>query len=217
VERVSTLSLLDAAAEAPARLALERSGKRYTFADLARRVARRQTDLMAALGGAGAGELVALETAHVPSAIETLLALMQLGVPFVPLHDRFTPGEKLAILEQHPVRCLLEPLPEGGVRRQTLRAQTDARLPADTLAAIATSGTTASPRLAVLSRNAFVASARASARNLGWRDDDRWLLCLPLAHVGGLSIVTRCLLARRAIVLPDPASAIAGSAGSPRV
>jgi O-succinylbenzoic acid--CoA ligase len=52
-----------------------------------------------------------------------------------------------------------------------------------------------------LSRAAFVASAWASEQRLGWREDDRWLCVLPLAHVGGLSILTRCLVARRTIVL----------------
>ena len=46
-------------------------------------------------------------------------------------------------------------------------------------------------------RTAAVASAAASTANLGWNDDDRWLLALPVAHVGGLSVVTRCLIARR--------------------
>jgi O-succinylbenzoic acid--CoA ligase len=53
----------------------------------------------------------------------------------------------------------------------------------------------------VLTRSAIVASADASASNLGWRDDDCWLLCMPIARVGGLSIVTRCLLARRCVAL----------------
>ena len=59
----------------------------------------------------------------------------------------------------------------------------------------------APPRGVVLSRAALVAAARASAARLGWRDDDRWLLALPLAHAGGLSIVVRCLIARKPIVL----------------
>ena len=53
----------------------------------------------------------------------------------------------------------------------------------------------------VLSRRAFVASAHASALNLGWAREDRWLTYLPLAHVGGLSVLTRCLLARSTAVL----------------
>jgi O-succinylbenzoic acid--CoA ligase len=53
----------------------------------------------------------------------------------------------------------------------------------------------------VLTRSAFVASAAASAANLGWEDDDCWLLCMPVARVGGLSILTRCLAARRCVAL----------------
>ncbi|MFW6088280.1 MAG: AMP-binding protein, partial [Gemmatimonadota bacterium] len=69
------------------------------------------------------------------------------------------------------------------------------------LAVLFTSGTTGAPRAVELSRSAFRASAAASAAHLGWEPDDRWLCCLPLAHVGGLSIVIRCLAARRAVVL----------------
>jgi O-succinylbenzoic acid--CoA ligase len=53
----------------------------------------------------------------------------------------------------------------------------------------------------ILSRRAFAASAAASAAHLGWQADDRWLLAMPTAHVGGLSIVTRCLAARKTVVL----------------
>lgn len=38
------------------------------------------------------------------------------------------------------------------------------------------------------------ASAMGSAANLGVRDDDNWLCLIPLFHIGGLAIVTRCLL-----------------------
>ncbi|MEM9074097.1 MAG: AMP-binding protein, partial [Myxococcota bacterium] len=38
-------------------------------------------------------------------------------------------------------------------------------------------------------------------------DDDRWLLSLPPAHVGGLSVITRCLLARKTLVLGEGADA----------
>jgi O-succinylbenzoic acid--CoA ligase len=37
-------------------------------------------------------------------------------------------------------------------------------------------------------------SANASALNLGLRPDDRWLACLPLFHVGGLSILLRSVI-----------------------
>ncbi|HEY5952442.1 MAG TPA: AMP-binding protein [Kofleriaceae bacterium] len=72
-----------------------------------------------------------------------------------------------------------------------------------------TSGSTGPSRGVVLSRQALIANAAASAARLGWQDDDRWLACLPLAHAGGLAIVIRCLLADKPIVLGD-VSAIDG-------
>ena len=56
---------------------------------------------------------------------------------------------------------------------------------------IYTSGTTGRPKGAVLTHGNFYWSAVASAANLGVEAYDRWLACLPLYHVGGLSIVLR--------------------------
>jgi O-succinylbenzoic acid--CoA ligase len=60
---------------------------------------------------------------------------------------------------------------------------------------VATSGTTGAPKGVVLTHDAVLASATATSARLAvdpWRD--RWLSVLPLAHVGGLSVVTRALL-----------------------
>jgi o-succinylbenzoate---CoA ligase len=60
---------------------------------------------------------------------------------------------------------------------------------------VATSGTTGEPKGVVLTMSAVEASARATTARL--RVDPgrhRWLACLPLAHVGGLSVVTRALV-----------------------
>jgi O-succinylbenzoic acid--CoA ligase len=62
------------------------------------------------------------------------------------------------------------------------------------LAVIFTSGTTGEPRPVCLTRRNIEASARASAEVLGVHPDDRWLCCLPVFHVGGLSIFTRSAL-----------------------
>ena len=59
---------------------------------------------------------------------------------------------------------------------------------------IATSGTTGSPKAAVLTMDAVTASARATSRRLGVTHDDCWLACLPTSHVGGLSVITRSLI-----------------------
>ena len=64
--------------------------------------------------------------------------------------------------------------------------------PGDALV-VATSGSTGTPKGVVLTHDAVAASARAPSDRLGVRPDDHWLACLPLSHVGGLSVVTRAL------------------------
>ncbi|HEY0476725.1 MAG TPA: AMP-binding protein [Kofleriaceae bacterium] len=107
-----------------------------------------------------------------------------------------------ALAVRRPIALLHHRLTAGEVGRQGELAR-GASLPPDAAVVLFTSGSTGAARGVVLSRTALVAAAEASARHLGWRDDDRWLLALSLAHAGGLSIVIRCLAARRPIVLCD--------------
>ncbi len=83
--------------------------------------------------------------------------------------------------------------------------------PGDALV-VATSGASGVPKGVVLTHDAVAASARATNARLGVSVDDHWLACLPLAHVGGLSVVTRALAGgTRLTVLPgfDPVSVMA--------
>jgi o-succinylbenzoate---CoA ligase len=69
---------------------------------------------------------------------------------------------------------------------------------------VATSGTTGVPKAAVLTHDAVAASARATSARLGVDPgSDRWLACLPLAHVGGLSVVTRAVLTATPLTVHD--------------
>ncbi len=64
-----------------------------------------------------------------------------------------------------------------------------------------TSGTTGRPKAARLTFENFLASAAASAFNIGVDPRDRWLACMPLCHVGGLSIITRSLIQGTTVLL----------------
>lgn len=78
---------------------------------------------------------------------------------------------------------------------------------------VATSGTTGRPRGVVLTHDAVRASALASSARLGTDPArDRWLACLPLAHVGGLSVVTRALVTRTPLVVHPGFDAAAAEA-----
>ena len=59
---------------------------------------------------------------------------------------------------------------------------------------MATSGSTGTPKGVVLTHDAVAASARATSARLGVTPADHWLACLPVAHVGGLSVITRALV-----------------------
>lgn len=180
--------------------------------------------------GAGQGTRVALVAPNALGTILVIHALLAMGAVLVPIHPRLTSIEVSALLDDaRPDLVLRAPdlaalLDEAGADLAALRqggpralaaagpAAPDA---AGDLAIVYTSGTTGRPKGAVLPRRAFCAAASGSAANLGVRDDDRWLLCMPLCHVGGLSIVTRCLLARRAVLLAprfDPPAILASIA-----
>ena len=66
--------------------------------------------------------------------------------------------------------------------------------PGDALV-VATSGTTGEPKGAVLTHDALAAAARSTSRRIVVDPGiDRWLACIPLAHVGGLGVVVRAFL-----------------------
>lgn len=105
------------------------------------------------------------------------------GVTFaVQLHAAWLAGTAIA------------PVAPGGQSRGGLTP------PAGTLAVLLTSGTTGEPRPVFLTRAQFEASARAGAAVLPVAPEDRWLCCLPVNHVAGLSIFTRCAIFGAAVV-----------------
>jgi len=81
------------------------------------------------------------------------------------------------------------------IRNEGGEALIDGGLPVepDDALVIATSGTSGEPKGVVLTHAAVEASARATSERIGVRDDDHWLACLPVAHVGGVSVITRAL------------------------
>ncbi|HEY3495707.1 MAG TPA: class I adenylate-forming enzyme family protein [Polyangiaceae bacterium] len=191
-----TLSIFDAANAAPDQLALASGTTRLTFRELAARVDRRRAELEdAGLLDPGGRTPVAVLATPTLASVETLFALLAAGTPALLLHSRASDGERAELVRR------------AGARLETQRYGRELPAPGfdpERIAAIVpTSGTTGSPRLAQLSHRALLAAAAASAAHLGVQSD-RWLVTLPLAHVGGLLIVVRSLVARTAVVLFDP-------------
>ena len=81
---------------------------------------------------------------------------------------------------------------------------------------VATSGSTGTAKGVVLTHDAVAASARATSGRLAVDPaSDRWLACLPLAHVGGLSVVARALVTGTPLTVlagPDPVAVAAAGA-----
>ena len=74
---------------------------------------------------------------------------------------------------------------------------------------VATSGTTGEPKGVVLTHDAVAASARASSARLDVDPArDSWLALLPVAHIGGLSVVTRALTTGTPLVFEDEATLV---------
>jgi O-succinylbenzoic acid--CoA ligase len=101
----------------------------------------------------------------------------------------------------------LDPRLPGPARQAVLgAARADEPVePGDALV-VATSGTGGVPKAVVLTAAAVAASASATSARLDVDPAvDRWLACIPLAHVGGLGVVTRALATGTALtVLPRP-------------
>jgi len=171
------LSITAAAREAGDALALITRDGRHSFTDLARLAQQRLRSLPEGRGP------VTVVGSNTLDTLITLYALLEARRPALLLHPKLTDHEQAQEIEA------------------TRRAA--ATLPPDAATIIYTSGTSGHARGAVLTRSALHASLAASAANLGWNGDDRWLLTMPVARVGGLSIVTRCLAARRPVVLSE--------------
>lgn len=175
--------------------------------------------------GLRAGDVVALTLFSDYPSLVLLLATLRAELIACPLHLRnpvalqiaqavrvgavaavvagATDGWREAGLRVIPMEELLQegraphaPSASGAADDIALAAQAPATL-------VYTSGSTAVPKVAALSLANHLANAAASNRQHGLLATDRWLLSLPLYHVGGLAIVFRCLLAGAAVVIAD--------------
>ncbi|MEX2456630.1 MAG: AMP-binding protein [Balneolaceae bacterium] len=66
-----------------------------------------------------------------------------------------------------------------------------------------TSGSTGSPKVVPVLRRQILFGAKASAENFKPEHNRYWLLCLPLNHIGGISIIIRSILYHSAVYLMD--------------
>lgn len=201
-----TLSIFDAAREAPERVALVTHEVTLTFAELSARVERRLGELNEAGVLDPQGERpVAVVARPTLAVVETLFALAAAGTPALLLHARLTDPEREA-LTRHAGAVAEPPSPPPNDSSASARAGSAELAPFDAeriVALLPTSGSTGDPRIVRLSHRAFLAAGRLTADRFGI-ESDRSLLALPLAHIGGLGMLFRCLMHRTTLVLFEP-------------
>jgi O-succinylbenzoic acid--CoA ligase len=74
-----------------------------------------------------------------------------------------------------------------------------------------TSGSSGNPKAACINFESLFYNAAGSNEMIPVKPSDRWLLSLPLYHVGGLGILLRCFLAGGTVVLPAPNTPLASA------
>lgn len=73
----------------------------------------------------------------------------------------------------------------------------------DAYAVVTTAGSSGDPKGVILTRGNVDSAIAASRARLGNDATDRWLLCLPLYHIAGLSVVWRSLAAGGSVLIHD--------------
>lgn len=75
--------------------------------------------------------------------------------------------------------------------------------PSDVFGYFFTSGTTSAPKIVPLKRRQLLTAANASTQNIELDRNSFWLLCMPLYHVGGVSIILRSIIYESAVYRVD--------------
>jgi O-succinylbenzoic acid--CoA ligase len=129
-------------------------------------------------------------------------ALMKVGAALLPLSPRLTETERERIV------TAIEPMVD--LDDPGLLTQTEADMPMlgehdtdDVCAYVLSSGSTGTPKPIGLTYGNFLWSAMGGAFNIGVDPADRWLCCMPLSHIAGLSIVIRSAIYGTTAVVHD--------------
>ena len=155
--------------------------------------------------------------------VTLMLAVIRAGHVACLVSDRLPPKGVAQLLERTACDAMIsddDDLPRTAglyrVRPGTLLEDRHRAQPVDiplkrTATIVFTSGSTGTPKAALHTFGNHYYNALGSNGNIVLRPGDRWLHSLPLYHVGGISILFRCLLAGATITLPGQEAPIGES------
>ena len=144
-----------------------------------------------ARSGIAERDLVAVTLPPGPGWLELVRDVWASGAAVLPIDPRLPRAEAGELLRlARPTVVISDPAGEGTGRRL------EDGVPADPGVALVvhTSGTAGMPKLVQFERRAIDAAVAASAFALEATPRDRWICCLPLAHVGGMLVLLRGVL-----------------------
>ena len=213
-----------AAMRSPGAPAIVGAGGSLSYGEFDRRVsvaAARVREL-----GFGVGDRVALHLPKDERYLVLVLALIRAGCVACLLSTRLPPRGAAPLPQRTACRALIstsqellattnvrtlrpEDLLSGSTAGSRPRPSEEIRLALDRPATVVfTSGSSGAPKAALHTFGNHFFNARGSNANIALSPGDRWLHSLPLYHVGGLSIVFRCLLAGATVALPEPGASL---------
>ncbi len=167
--------------------------------------------------GIGPGDRIALLHGPTHETAALFFAAWRIGASLCPLSLRLPASQIESHLTHLDARCLIDSFSPKKMRLSSpmtmrhwgplwgpLYLRTCRHPPLPFPAAILfTSGSTALPKMAVLTLSNLLSNAAPLAKWLGLKPGDRWLLNLPLYHVGGIGILLRSILALATVVLDE--------------
>jgi len=154
--------------------------------------------------GVRPGDRVATSLGTSVETVQLIHAVQRLGAIVVPLNPRLAPSETARVLEHVAARIVVDDpavLDDASVAPPS--SLCDVLRPDDPHSVVFTSGSSGTPKGVVLTHANHAASAAGARARLALTPDDRWLLCMPLCHVGGLAIVLRSVRIGFPVVLQD--------------
>jgi len=195
------------------------SGDRLSYADLDEAVTRTAGRLAAR--GVERGDHVAVLAETRIAFVRLVHAGLRLGTPLVLLNVRLTASELADQVERSDAVLVVceedtrdraqeatgeapvVSVDDGLAERDPAAVEPMEWTASDPALLLFTSGTTGRPKAVRLALRNLIASAAASGFRLGVIPDDRWHLCLPMYHMGGLAPVVRSALYGTAVVLQE--------------